>query len=635
MRPDLPYDAQATHSLTQEQFRELAAGSGSPATLAALARAEFSHRLLLFDLLMDCLNSLAGASAPLPAAARAWDLLAAAQQEDPRAVEELVLLPETGLWLTGLLGRLRAPRGDRTPLWAEIGHLHTLASVAAARAGLTFGFPVPAHGGRIWLPTLGMARLPSARRRPTGWTTVEVRAAHGHLTLLGTHGQLTLPANPEQSAAHWIPQRRITLTAGHTRGILLDDLGPHRIAPLPDGAAHRLACSAYASWSTLLQQAYDLVSAVDPPTADAAEALLRSVQPMATHERFRIRSVSNGHGVGGLAASTSDSASLWAATLVHELQHTKLSALMHLYPLHQPRIPADGTERLYYAPWRDDPRPLGGMLQGTYAFTAVARFWQARSALAEGPDSGLARFESALWLHQLGQVITELMADPVLTALGRQALGALQEAVARSRGRLGEGPDETPDETLARRMAADHRAAWRVAHVRPPADVVTRLAAAWGAARERPPALVSGARPVVRSSRALHLDARAMLVRIGLTDPAALDKLRDGPGDTVPGVAGATRADLLWATGDPGAAARWYVQDIGSGVAVPGAWSGLGLALSDAGTAPDAVRALRTAPELVAALHRAVLRADGKPPDPVALALWLGRAPKGPAPAPL
>ncbi|MDJ0462626.1 HEXXH motif-containing putative peptide modification protein [Streptomyces sp. H27-C3] len=630
MRPDSRHAAQAQHSLTHQQFRELARGDAGRATLAALARAEFSHRLLLFDLLMDAVSPFAGLSSPLPAPERAWDLLAAAQRQSPEVVEELVLLPETGLWLTRLLTRLRAPGGESTPLWAEIGHLHTLAAVAAARAGLTFAFPVPAHGGRVWLPTLGTACLPSAHRHRTAWTAVESRAIHGRLHLTGGYGHLRLPTLPEHPASGWTPQRRLALTVGGTARIVLDDLGRHRIAPLPDGAPERLTHSAYTAWSGLLQAAYALVSAADPPTAAAADVLLRSVQPMPAHERFRVRSVSSGHGVGGFASSMSDSVTVWAATLVHELQHSKLSALMHLYPLHEePQAPEDGGPpraeqpvRLYYAPWRDDPRPLGGMLQGAYAFAAVARFWRARARCPGEPDIALARFETALWQSQLARVLPELAADPAVTELGREALHDLLDAVSRRRDRSGEGPEEA----MAHRMAADHRAAWRLAHVPPPPDAVARLSAAWCAARERPPALISRPRPPTRSSTARHLDARAMLVRIGLTDPAALDKMGDSPGDTVAGVAGATPADLLWACGDFAAALPCYVRDISGDPASPGAWSGLRLVLADAGRAPEAVRALTAAPELVAAVHRTVRRTVGRPPDPVDLARWLGRA---------
>ncbi|WP_406385059.1 HEXXH motif domain-containing protein [Streptomyces sp. NBC_01618] len=625
MRPDSLHEAESRHSLTPQQFRELARGDGSPATLAALSRAEYSHRLLLFDLLMDTLSPLAGVTGRLPAAQRAWDLLAAAQRQNPAAVEELLLLPETGLWLTRLLTRLRSAGRAETPLWAEAGHLHTLAAVAAARARLTFSFPVPALQERVWLPTMGLARLPSAHRQRNTWTVAEVRSVCGRLTLIGAYGHLRLPSGPEHPARGWLPQRRPALGAGAARRITLDDLGHHRLAPLPDGAAQRLTQSAYDSWSRLLQDAYGLLTTMDPPTADAAAGLLRSLQPMQAHERFRVRSVSSGHGVGGLASSMPDTAPLCAATLVHELQHSKLSALMHLYPLHEP-APPGAAQRLYYAPWRDDPRPLGGMLQGAYAFTAVARFWSACAVQLTGHVSSLARFESALWLGQLADVLPDLATDPALTALGRDALQDLLGAVVRLHDRTGEGPEVT----MARRMAADHRATWRLAHVRPHPDDVGRLAAAWCAGRKQPPALPPRPHPEIRESGARHLDARAMLVRVGLADPAALYKMRGSQGDHVPGVAGAGPADVLWACAEFAAARRLYSQDIQSASAGPGAWTGLGLALADAGRAPEAVKALTAVPEMVAGVHGAARRISQRAPDPIVLASWLGQGDAGP-----
>jgi uncharacterized protein len=58
-------------------------------------------------------------------------------------------------------------------------------------------------------------------------------------------------------------------------------------------------------------------------------------------------------------------------TLTHEIQHVKLGALLDLVTL---TLPDDG--RRYYAPWRDDPRPLGGLLHGVYAYLGVTEFWR-------------------------------------------------------------------------------------------------------------------------------------------------------------------------------------------------------------------------------------------------------------------
>lgn len=59
-----------------------------------------------------------------------------------------------------------------------------------------------------------------------------------------------------------------------------------------------------------------------------------------------------------------------AVSLIHELQNIKLGALLHLLTL-----TGDDDGSLYYAPWRDDPGPLGGFLQGIYAFFGITEFW--------------------------------------------------------------------------------------------------------------------------------------------------------------------------------------------------------------------------------------------------------------------
>ncbi|MER7000385.1 HEXXH motif domain-containing protein [Streptomyces sp. NPDC000410] len=643
MSPDMPsVSGGPKHSLTLRQFQQLARGGGDRDALEALQRAERSHRTLLLDLLMDLLTPLGRVTAPLPAAERAWDLLAGAQRHDPAVVDELLLLPETGLWLGRLLERLRsAPRG-RTPLWADAGHLHILAAVAAARAGLDFSFPVPVHAGEVWLPTLGRARLPCG----PPFDVAEVTARQGGIAVVSHSGTVRLPRPAWRPASGWLPLRRVAANgdtvssdrasgdtangdasggscAGPDGGITLDDLGPYRIAPPPFGVPARLTGPDADHWSGLVRDALGMLRETDAPTAAAVGTLLRTIQPMPAHEPFRVRSTTSSQGVGGFAVSRPPSAEACAAAVTHELQHSKLSALIHLSPLHLPERDAGG--RLYYAPWRDDPRPLGGMVQGAYAFTGVARFWRGRALRPGGRRDVLAWFEWELWQRQLTYVLPRLAADPALTEVGRGVLAELRSTVAAWEDRLRSSPAAGP----AAEMALDHRTRWRLSHVRPSPDHVERLADAWTRGEDHAPALPCGERYAVGDSGQRHLDTRAVLVRIGLTDPSALRRMRADENGSPPSVTGACRADLLWATGQYERAVRAYADRITAAPTVPAAapdWSGLRLALVGAEAAPDAVRALETAPELVAAVHHHIRRTTpaARPPGPVALAEWLG-----------
>ncbi|MEW1830457.1 HEXXH motif domain-containing protein [Streptomyces sp. NPDC088196] len=611
-------EAESSHRLTPQQFESLTQGEGDADALAELVRAEHSHRLLFLDVLLDVLAPLAGATGPLPAAGRAWDLLAAAQRRTPTAVREMLDLPETGLWAGQLLDRLCRPRPHELPLWADVGHLHCLAAAAAVRAGLDFSFPLPCVTGRVDLPALGQVRLP-ARRAPEVAVLV---ARAGTVTVTSAHGTVRVPDDPARPAPGWLPLRRaeLGLPGSALVRFALDDLGRHRIALPPTGAARRLSLRTATRLTRLVRGGARLLAEADPASAATLTALLRTIQPMQAYEAFRVRSATSGHGVGGLALSLPESELACAAALVHELQHSKLNALDHLFPLIE-ELPGPG--RLYYAPWRDDPRPLAGMLQGIYAFTGVARFWRGRTRLPGGAHDRLAWLEFALWHGQLARVLPGVATDPELTGAGRGLLDGVRTTVADWSAGTSEGTAARETARLAGRLAADHRALWRLHHVRPFPEDVEALTADWHKGAE--PALPARRQGVRAERRQRHLDTRAVLARMALVDPVALDKLRDKDG--MPGVTGAVLADLLWATGDPLAAERHYRRSLlTGGPAAPSAWAGLRLTLEETGRAPSALRALTAVPELVGAIAGRVRGRTGRPVDPVELATWVGRA---------
>jgi HEXXH motif-containing protein len=76
-------------------------------------------------------------------------------------------------------------------------------------------------------------------------------------------------------------------------------------------------------------------------------------------------------------ASKIGQASARERACVHENQHIKLSVLLDQMPVtHQSITLASGTCRS--APWRLDPRPVIGLLQGIYAYLGVTGFWRRR-----------------------------------------------------------------------------------------------------------------------------------------------------------------------------------------------------------------------------------------------------------------
>ncbi|WAZ22533.1 HEXXH motif domain-containing protein [Streptomyces cinnabarinus] len=532
------------HVLPADSFDELLGGGGGPAAVAELRASERSWRLLVVRALLD-------ASGEAPAAA--WRLLMRARAADQAAFEELLAYPAVGVWAAHTLRRLRGTAaGDGAP---DTGYLHAVAAGAAIRAGLDFRTAVPVHEGWAVLPALGAMRV-------GGGASAEVTAVDGRVLVAGR----------PLGGPDWHPLTRLTAEGC---GLLLDDTDPYRTlrTPLPAEPVDTDA------WQGLFAEAWEILRGLDGSAARALADGLVTLVPRPRAERFRPHSASSGDAFGAALASVPDDGEQLASTLVHEFQHNKLSAFMHLFTLYDDQ--GSGGGRLHYAPWRDDPRPLGGLLQGVYAFFGVTGFWRRRA-------HPLGRFEFALWRAQTAHALRGIGAAEGLTGLGRRLVAELEGRLAPW---LAE-PVERRAAVAAELAVADHRATWRAYHLRPDPRVV-RAYAAGG-----PPVADPAAPDLVPGTPSRGLDTRAVLARWLLADPAGFDALRADPGATVEG---ARPEDAALVGGDPERAARLCRERIGRGDGDPETWVGLGLAARASGDPAGA--ALLARPELVMAVH--------------------------------
>jgi HEXXH motif-containing protein len=595
------------HQLSERDFDDLAAGAVDAAVLGQLRRAEHSHRRALLRAVLDELRRTPGAVGPLLPPDAAWDLLVAAEGHAATGTAALLDCPQVGAWAAHLLRRLHGLVHDDTPLWVDAGHLHALTAAALLRAGLPCDLLVPVRHGAIHLPTLGHATL--ANDEP--WYAARVRAAAAPgavLTIEGPHGQVTVdPARLGASQPRWHPRGSVALTgAGPIATVAFEDADPYRLmgsaarpAPLPGPDARR--------WEQVLHAAWELLLAGHPGSAAELAALLSTLVPTPRAPQFRPRSASTGDAFGSAAISEPDDATQLAATLVHELAHLKLGALLHLFDLHHPE-----RLRLGYAPWRDDPRPPRGLLHGIYAFSAVTGFWRRQRALTSAGAAMLAHFEFAFWRGQTVETARRLRAGDGLTPLGQRFLDGVlvtmepwcAEAV----------PVEVAD--LAQLLALDHHAQWRAHQLRPPAPLVAALTAAWLAGRDPAPEETAGEDELVPDPAVRHLDGRACLARLWLSDRDGFRRVADDPAQLV---AGTTAADCALVSGDRVRARQLYAAMLEAGSDHVATWVGLGLAT-------PGLDALTARPQLVRAVSRAVAAATGRRPEPRRLAAWLTAA---------
>ncbi len=598
MAPEQDDDAStlSLHRLPWSDFDALARGLGGPEPVRLLRSAERSRRLLLMRALVDETAKSSTMFDPLPSPETAWELLARAQRADPDSVERIIAHPYTGSWVGYTTRLYRQGISGVCPLWVHVGHVHCLAAAAAIRAGIPFDIEVPAWHGNVALPTLGMALLDV----DDPFSVAVVRGHDGVAEVENGDSRVTVhSADPR-----WQSVRKVALWA-HERhlSLHLDDVDPYRGLYEPR-RPNRLKALEIESWRTVLHGAWQLLVAHVPAVAEALPEGLKSVVPRPAVP-FRLPSASSGEAFGSAIIAYSEDPAALAAALVHEFQHIRLGGLLHLTRLHED----DAKERLY-APWRDDPRPLGGVIHGIYAFFGVAAFWRALSR-AE-PEDLLAGFEFALLRAQTWRTLRAVRYDSALTPAGRRFLTGISTELARWQA------EPVPPESLlwANRAITDHYAGWRSRHLRPDPGTVDRLTKAWHAENPWPGELPPDQMPTPVSDGPWP-DARTDLIRLRLRKDGIAALHARGPS-----VPHATPADIAFVTGNTTEAITGYRAELEARPDNPSALVGLGLALSTWTTGPTP-RALVHHPELVRAVHRSL--SPHTTASPEAIAGWIGQ----------
>ncbi|MEV4350263.1 HEXXH motif-containing putative peptide modification protein, partial [Actinoplanes sp. NPDC049596] len=209
------------------------------------------------------------------------------------------------------------------------------------------------------------------------------------------------------------------LTAGDAR-LALDDVDPYRgghHAP----AAPRLSEAEVARWRAVFADGWELIDTYAPERAAELAAGLRTLVPLSRTDAHSARSatISDAYGAFGLTLP-SDGAE-FAVMLVHEFQHSKLSGVLAVVPMVAP----DSAE-LHFAPWRTDPRPVGGLFQGVYAFLGIADLWRrlrAHPTLAE-----TAEREFATVREQVRWGLDSLAGSRALNPAGRRFTDGMRAA---------------------------------------------------------------------------------------------------------------------------------------------------------------------------------------------------------------
>ena len=406
----------ATHRIAGADFATLMTGGGSAATISRLRDGQYSLVLLRICAMLEMTRDADPGDRRLLTGA--MDLFSRAQERSPSAVMTTLVYPQVGAWAGHCVRRLRrsGPRAA-APL---AGHAAAVAAVAAIHAGIDFEIEVPAADGKVMLPGLGLATLATRN----GAHGAVIRGGPAGVEVAADPGGEAVPITTPAAGPGWQELRQLRVAAhGMVLDVLLDDVDPFRDCH-GLGASDRQQAADISRWHDILAGAWSLLVRDHWVFAEGIAAGLKSLVPLAATGEGHGLSATSADAFGSCALSApADPVSL-AATLVHEFQHAKLSALQNVIPLH-----TSTREASFYSPWRDDPRPLWGLMHGAYAFLGVTDFWRRRREVRSG--DAFADFEFARWRAQTSRALLAIRASGQLTETGERLVAGMMAHTAR------------------------------------------------------------------------------------------------------------------------------------------------------------------------------------------------------------
>ncbi|MBL7553535.1 hypothetical protein I6A60_37710 [Frankia sp. AgB1.9] len=426
------------HRIGFEDFDALAAGRGDLETVRLLWSTELSRRLLLVQTVVEVTRGLPAArfSDPLlpGLVTEAYRVLAAATRRRRDRVVAVLMRPEVGGWVTRCLRQVLRCRNEgaraSVAMEADLHHLCVIAVAAAAQAGEPVTLPVrPSVDGWLRLPVLGDLFVGVQTGTRALSATVTERPATlrvGDRTVkLAAGGEATIWPDDCDSSPLRAPVWLRLGAADQTLAVALQT-DPGSIGLDSFAGSDGLTPVGFREWSVVLGRGWRLLVERDPDRAAVVAATLTTIVPLRAACRTAHVSATSGDAFGAVAMTRPPDPMTAAAALVHEVQHAKLYALLHVVELIEP---ATDRQACYYAPWRPDPRPLTGLLQGAYAFLGLVEFWGSLTASRDPEIRRRAAAEIVRWRGSVNLVLDVLAASKAVTPLGRRFLGGMRSTM--------------------------------------------------------------------------------------------------------------------------------------------------------------------------------------------------------------
>ena len=364
-------------TLAAAYFDQLTSGFGGSAAVDALAQAQaIINRALLATAGQALANQTTEAT-------WAWELLQVLDEKHPEAVANAVAHSFFRAW---------AFQAIDDPVSTHPATFIGYVLAASSHAGLAAELPVPLDTAAVYLP--GIGRI----------ATVAGKA------IIGAEGR----------PLEYLAKSRYLGGGEDGPRVLLEDLDDQRDAfQLPP--TDRLTDDEFAQWGAAYSSAWLLIKKQYAEYVGGLETGLRVIMPLRHSPDGNAASGTARQAFGALGLALPPEPDVLALLMIHEFQHVKLGAILDLFDLYD-----ESDTRLYYAPWREDPRPLEGLLQGTYAHVAVVDFWRRK---AEQGDIK-AQIHFARWRAQTWEALEQLDSSGSLTEDGARLVTGLRRTLA-------------------------------------------------------------------------------------------------------------------------------------------------------------------------------------------------------------
>lgn len=418
---------QPTHHIPATHFDIIAAGYGGSNAIEYLIQSQLSVNRALVGKVHALASERLASMAAKGHLAAAWNLLTQIDSRNREAVDKVLRYPYIRVWAVNCLRLLEGDITNEdhcTKLTEDLGHLNAVAVATAIYSNTNASLAVPIRRGAVHIPTLGRVVVGDA---PDGAT---VQVSQDAFSIDTKTGRWTVPSGDYFGAegmrvsgsSGWQPVRKLS---SMDFSLCLDDVDPYRDCYGWE-AMTRLTMPQVTKWAHNFANAWWLLSQDYRSYAEAMNAGLKAIMPLRKRRAHELSATAR-DAFGAVGVALPKESSSLALLLIHEFQHVKLGAMLDLFDLYD-----QNDKRLFHVPWREDARPLEGVLQGAYAHVAVTDYWRIRQGLLAGIPRTNANEQFIKFRDTTAGAIDTLEKSGSLTKLGQRLLEGMRISLSRS-----------------------------------------------------------------------------------------------------------------------------------------------------------------------------------------------------------